>query len=176
MLLSAFSVSAKSRTIEWGCILLLLLSPVLATAQSPLVLHLPCEDAANPVDASDDPATVVVHGSLGSVDGQFGTMALEFDGDNANRIEVPSAAKLEGMSALTVEAWVMPRNLADQGNIRRRQVGDGPLGRDVHVEAHDVSYRPGVIRRPVQVDRVAGRAGCHAEVVDGRRRSGGAHV
>ena len=92
--------------------LLLLLSPALAAAQSPLVLHLPCEDAANPIDASANPVSVVVHGSLKSADGQFGTMALEFDGNNANRLEVISAPKLEGMSALTIEAWVLGRNVA----------------------------------------------------------------
>jgi hypothetical protein len=98
----------------WGCALLLLSIPALALAQSSLVLHLPMEDAANPVDASADPATVTVHGTLSSVDGQLGTKGLEFNGDNVNRIEVGSVPKLEGMSALTVEAWVLPRNLADQ--------------------------------------------------------------
>ena len=112
MLLSACSVKARSHKMHWGCVLLLLLSPALVAAQSGLVLHLPCEDPANPIDASDDPATVVVHGSLKSADGRFGTMGLEFDGDNANRLEVNSVPKLEGMSALTIEAWVLARNVA----------------------------------------------------------------
>ncbi|MEA3226691.1 MAG: LamG domain-containing protein, partial [Planctomycetota bacterium] len=114
MLLSTCSANTRSRGIHWGCVLLLLLSPTLVSAQSPLVLHLPFEDAVSPIDVSDNPTTVVAHGSLNSTDGQFGTKALEFDGDNANRIEVTSAPKLEGMSALTVEAWVLPRNLAGQ--------------------------------------------------------------
>ncbi|MHC4580884.1 MAG: LamG domain-containing protein [Planctomycetota bacterium] len=112
MFLSACSVNTRSSNVHVGCMLLLLLSPALVAAQSALVLHLPCEDPTNPIDASDNPATVVVHGSLKSADGQFGTMGLEFDGDNANRLEVTSVPKLEGMSALTVEAWVLGRNVA----------------------------------------------------------------
>ncbi len=95
---------------HWGCVLLLLLSPTLV-ATADLVLYLPFEDAESPIDASADPTTVVVHGSLNSVDGKFGK-GLEFDGNNANRVEVTHAAKLEGMSALTIAAWVLPQNLA----------------------------------------------------------------
>jgi len=95
---------------HWGCVLLLLLSPTLV-ATADLVLYLPFEDAGSPIDASADPATVVVHGSLNLVDGKLGK-GLEFDGNNANRVEVSHAAKLEGMSALSIAAWVLPRNLA----------------------------------------------------------------
>ncbi|MFB0553334.1 MAG: LamG domain-containing protein, partial [Phycisphaerae bacterium] len=98
------------RNMHWGCVLLLLLSPTLV-ATADLVLYLPFEDAESPIDASADPATVVVHGSLNLVDGKFGK-GLEFDGNNANRVEVTHAAKLEGMSALTIAAWVLPQNLA----------------------------------------------------------------
>jgi hypothetical protein len=77
------------------------------------VLYLPFEDAESPIDASADPATVVVHGSLNLVEGKFGK-GLEFDGNNANRIEITHTAKLEGMSGLTVAAWALPRNLAGQ--------------------------------------------------------------
>jgi hypothetical protein len=83
------------------------------SASADLVLHLPLEDAANPIDASDDPADVVVHGSLNAVAAMV-DMGLEFNGDNANRIEVISTAKLEGMTGLTVAAWAMPRNLTGQ--------------------------------------------------------------
>ena len=92
--------------------LLLLFGPALALAQSSLVLHLPMEDAINPVDASANSTTVAVHGALAVADGQFGTNGLEFNGDAANRLEVTSAPKLEGMSALTIEAWVLARNIA----------------------------------------------------------------
>jgi len=96
--------------IHWGCVLLLLLSPTLvATAE--MVLYLPFEDAESPIDASANPATVVVHGSLNSVDAKIGK-GLEFNGNNANRVEVKHTAKLEGMSALTIAAWVLPRNIA----------------------------------------------------------------
>ena len=130
MLLSKRSTSTRSGRINWGCMLLLLLfSPALALAQSSLVLHLPMEDAVNPVDASDNPTTVAVNGSLNSADGQFGTKALEFDGNNANRLEVTSAPKLEGMSALTIEAWVLGRNVATYEGMsiasKRNAFGDG---------------------------------------------------
>ena len=82
-------------------------------ASAELVLHLPCENAEAPMDASNNPATVVVHGSLNSVDAKI-DKGLEFDGDNANRLEVTHAAKLEGMPSLTVAAWALPRNLAGQ--------------------------------------------------------------
>ena len=99
-----------SGNIHWVCVLLLLLSPTLV-ARADLILHLPFEDAQNPVDASANPAAIVVHGSLNSVDAMI-DKGLEFDGNNANRIEVTHAAKLEGMSALSIAAWVLPRNLA----------------------------------------------------------------
>ena len=96
--------------IYWGCVLLLLLSPTLV-AKADQVLYLPFEDAVNPIDASANPAAVVVHGSLNSVDAKLGK-GLEFNGNNANRIEVTHATKLDGMSALTIAAWVLPRNIA----------------------------------------------------------------
>jgi len=111
--------------IYWGCVLLLLLSPTLvATANQ--VLYLPFEDAVNPIDASANPATVVVHGSLNSVDAKLGK-GLEFDGNNANRIEVTHAAKLDGMSALTIAAWVLPRNIASHEgmSIVSKRIGTG---------------------------------------------------
>ena len=96
----------------WVCVLLLLSSPTLV-ARADLILHLPFEDAQNPVDVSANPAAIVVHGSLNSVEGKIGN-GLEFNGDNANRIEVTHTAKLEGMSALSVAAWALPRNMAGQ--------------------------------------------------------------
>jgi len=129
MLLSKRSMSTRSARVSWGFVLSLLLSPALALAQSSLVLHLPMEDAANPVDASADPTTVTVHGALSSADGQLGAKGLEFDGDNANRLEVISAPKLEGMSALTIEAWVLGRNVATYEGMsvasKRNAFGDG---------------------------------------------------
>jgi len=97
--------------------LLMLLSPALVTAEmnrENLVLYLPLENAQNPLDLSDDPATVTVHGSLSTVDAQFGAKGLEFDGNSANIIEVADMAKLEGMTAITIEAWGRPRNVAGQ--------------------------------------------------------------
>jgi len=82
-------------------------------ASADLVLHLPLEDAQNPIDVSANSATIVLHGSLNSVEGKLDN-GLEFNGDNTNRLEVISTAKLEGMSALSIAAWVLPRNLADQ--------------------------------------------------------------
>ena len=78
-----------------------------------LVLYLPFEDVTNPVDHSDNPAEVSVRGGLEQVDGKFGK-ALEFDGDSANIVEVTHADKLEGMEALTIEAWVKPSEPASK--------------------------------------------------------------
>ena len=98
------------RSIYYQFVLLLLFSfPLVATAE--VVLHLPLEDTASPRDISANPATVVVHGSLNSVEAQIGN-GLEFNGNNANRIEVQHAPKLEGMSALSIAAWILPRNIA----------------------------------------------------------------
>ena len=109
--------------------LVLVLSTV-GNASAELVLHLPFEDAQNPVDASANPATIVVHGSLNSVEGKLDN-GLEFNGDNANRLEVISAAKLEGMSALTIAAWVLPRNIADYEGMsivsKRNAFNDGDV-------------------------------------------------
>ncbi len=104
--------NTRLRNILWGCVLLLLLISA-AVVKAELVLHLPLEDAVNPVDLSNNPASVIVHGSLNSVEAQL-DMGLEFNGDNANRLEVTSASKLEGMPALSIAAWALPRNLADQ--------------------------------------------------------------
>jgi hypothetical protein len=97
------------RNIFCVCVLLLLISTAVVKAE--LVLHLPLEDAANPGDVSNNPASVTVYGSLNSVEAKLG-MGLEFNGNNANRIEVAHASKLEGMSALSIAAWVLPRNIA----------------------------------------------------------------
>jgi hypothetical protein len=86
---------------------------IVGNASADLVLHLPFEDAQSPIDVSANPATILVHGSLNSVEGKLDN-GLEFNGDNANRLEVTSTAKLEGMSALSIAAWALPRNLAGQ--------------------------------------------------------------
>ncbi len=78
-----------------------------------LVLYLPMENAQNPIDASANPTTVAVDGVLASADGQLGTKGIEFDGNPANRLQVAHAPKLEGMSALTIEVWAYPRNIAN---------------------------------------------------------------
>ena len=106
---SICSTNTKLRKIQWVFILLLLI-PILV-AKADLVLYLPGEDAVNPIDESANPATVIVHGSLNSVEAQIGN-GLEFNGNNANRIEVQHASKLEGMSALSIAAWILPRNIA----------------------------------------------------------------
>ena len=126
--------NAGRKRLCWGCVLLLWLSPALIAADldvTGLVLYLPCEDAENPIDASADPATVSIDGTLSSADGQFGTKGLEFDGNNANRVQVSHAAKLEGMSALTIEAWVLGRNVASYEGMslasKRNAYGDGDV-------------------------------------------------
>ena len=78
-----------------------------------LVLYLSFEEAGSLVDHSPNPTEVSIKGNLKHVDGKFGK-ALEFDGNSANIIEVQHSGKLEGMTALTIEAWVLPRDPAGQ--------------------------------------------------------------
>ena len=73
-----------------------------------LVFYLPFDEGSGaPKDQSNEPVNVVIKGTLKWVDGKF-SKALEFDGAAANHIEVSHSDKLDGMKALTVEAWVMP--------------------------------------------------------------------
>jgi hypothetical protein len=112
MLMLEYLKNTGLKNLHWGCMLFLLLSsPLVATAE--LVLHLPLEDAANPVDVSASPAKVIVHGTLNSVEATIDN-GLEFNGNNANRIEVENTPKLEGMSALSIAAWIKPRDMAAQ--------------------------------------------------------------
>jgi concanavalin A-like lectin/glucanase superfamily protein/F5/8 type C domain-containing protein len=128
--MSKRSKNTRSGKWHWGCVLLMLLNATLMAAgpdPEGLVLYLPCENAQNPIDASADPATVVVQGTLNAVDGQFGAQGLEFDGNNANKIEVPHADKLEGMAALSIETWIRPRNIATHEGmcLASKRVGTG---------------------------------------------------
>jgi len=98
----------------WAGLLLTSLTVTLRAAgpdPERLVLYLPLEDAKNVNDASANPATATVEGTLNAVDAQFGK-GLAFNGSNANRIQVTHAPKLAGMSALTIEAWALGRNIA----------------------------------------------------------------
>ena len=66
-----WSKGTPSNRILWKCLLLLILGPTLAAlAATPedVILYLPLEDAQNPLDMSDNPASVVVHGSVGSAE------------------------------------------------------------------------------------------------------------
>jgi hypothetical protein len=122
------SGDTKGRHLRWICVLLLL--PVSLIAAGPntenLIFYLSCDDAVNPIDESVDPAATVLHGSLTSVPGQFGTQGLGFNGNKANRIEVLNAPKLDGMSALTIEAWAQPRNLALHAGLTVVSKASGP--------------------------------------------------
>ncbi|MDT8301598.1 MAG: LamG domain-containing protein, partial [Sedimentisphaerales bacterium] len=109
---------------------IVLIFSIVGNATASLVLHLPFEDAQNPIDASANPATVGVLGSLNLIDAKIGK-GLEFDGNNANRVEVTHAAKLEGMTALSIAAWVLPRNIASYEGMsiisKRNAYNDGDV-------------------------------------------------
>lgn len=79
-------------------------------AEEGMVLYLSFDEEGDPIDASDNPTDVTVHGTLNKADDQFGGHAMEFDGVGANFIEVAHASKLVGMEALTIAAWAMPTN------------------------------------------------------------------
>ncbi len=107
--------NTRSGRPHWGCVLLLLVNTALMAAgpdTAGLVLYLPMESAESPIDASANPTTVTVLGSLSPADGQLGTRGLAFNGDPANRLEIAHASKLEGMATLTIEAWAFPQNIA----------------------------------------------------------------
>ncbi len=114
MYLSSHVPTTRSRMALWGCVLLVLGNVTLRAAgpdPKGLVLYLPMEDAQKPIDASANPTTITVHGTLNLVDGKFGK-GLQYNGNNANLLEVADAPKLSGMTALTVEGWIYPRNVA----------------------------------------------------------------
>jgi len=115
MCISGCLATTKLNQVHWGCVLLLLVNTALMAAgpdTAGLVLYLPMESAESPIDASANPTTVTVLGSLSAADGQLGTRGLAFNGDPANRLEIAHAPKLEGMSTLTIEAWAFPQNIA----------------------------------------------------------------
>jgi len=115
MCISGCLATTKLNQVHWGCVLLLLVNTALMAAgpdTAGLVLYLPMESAESPIDASANPTTVTVLGSLSAADGQLGTRGLAFNGAPANRLEIAHAPKLEGMSTLTIEAWAFPQNIA----------------------------------------------------------------
>jgi len=80
------------------------------TVDESLVLYLPFDEGAGtPRDVSPKPANVAIEGNLKWVEGKF-RKALEFDGTAANYVEVSHSGKLDGMKAITIEAWVKPYN------------------------------------------------------------------
>ena len=104
--------------------------PILASEiNQGLVLYLPFEEAGNPADHSDNPAKPKINGKLDHVNGKFGK-ALEFNGKGGNVVEIPSVAKLVGMKALTIAAWIKPNGIkgADGMSIASKriahQIGD----------------------------------------------------
>ena len=89
-----------------------------------LVLYLPFEEVGNPADHSDNPAKPKKDGKLERVNGKFGK-ALKFNGEGANVVEVPSVAKLAGMKALTIAAWIKPNGIkgADGMSVASKRIG-----------------------------------------------------
>ena len=91
-----------------------------------LVLYISFDEEGDPVDHSPDPTEAFIRGTLTSVEGQFGK-ALEFDGNPANYVEVDHAAKLEGMVALTIEAWTKQNSVTGHSAIVSKRLGYGNL-------------------------------------------------
>jgi hypothetical protein len=88
----------------------------LALDMTGLVLYVPFE-SANPADHSPDPTDVsVMGGTLSIVAGKVGNAAL-FDG--TTYIEAADADKLDGMEAMTIQAWIDPE-ATDGGVVSKR--------------------------------------------------------
>lgn len=85
-----------------------------------LVLYLSFEEQ-EPVDHSANPAEILIHGNYDQAAGQFG-MAAEFDG--ASYLEVPHMEKLDGMDALTIEAWIMPEIAGEGMSIASKRIAN----------------------------------------------------
>ncbi len=84
MCISGCLATTKLNQVHWGCVLLLLVNTALMAAgpdTAGLVLYLPMARAESPIDASANPTTVTVLGSLSAADGQLGTRGLAFNGD-----------------------------------------------------------------------------------------------
>ncbi len=78
-----------------------------------LVLYFPFEEPGTPIDHSANPTKVTnITGNLKSANGKFGK-AGDFDGSTF--IEVAHLDKLEGMGALTIEAWIKINKLVGDG-------------------------------------------------------------
>ena len=77
-----------------------------------LALGLLMEDADSPEDISDNPTAMKVNGALDSTAGKFGK-AIEFDGNNANVIEIEHADKLAGLETFTISAWFKCEGVGD---------------------------------------------------------------
>ena len=86
------------------CMMTALAFYVYSANAAELVLTLLMEDSSSPMDISENPTAVKVNGQLASAAGKFGG-AVQFDGDNANVIEVEHADKLAGLDAFTITAW-----------------------------------------------------------------------
>lgn len=69
-------------------------------------------ESGEPLDTSLDPLNVLVRGNLSVVDSMEGK-AFYFDGDTF--LEVTDAGKLDGMKALTVQAWMKLEKAPDVG-------------------------------------------------------------
>lgn len=93
---------------------------VLAADIPGLVLYLSF-DEQDPVDSSANPAEVTVHGDLRQAVGQAG-MAGDFDG--ATSIEVSDHDKLDGMEALTIEAWIKPEIAGEGMSIASKRIAN----------------------------------------------------
>lgn len=85
-------------------------------------------DEQVPIDHSANPTKVAnITGNLKLADGKFGK-AGDFDGSTF--IEVAHADKLEGMVALTIEAWIKLSKATESGSIASKRVAN--LNADVY--------------------------------------------
>ncbi len=100
------------RTVVLSLAIAVVAITALAEEVEGLVLALTFDEVGAPEDLSDDPADVAINGKLAWAPGEKG-QAVEFDGNNANLVEISHADKLAGMTAMTITAWFQTRDVAD---------------------------------------------------------------
>ena len=106
-------MSSRTVTLTFSVYLLIVLSSTFALGQG-LVLYLPFDGGAK--DASGNGNDGIIHGNASWVAGKYG-QAMQFDGTTYVEIPDKTNSGFDGVSGLTVQAWVRMNTHHDNGII-----------------------------------------------------------